>query len=281
MQATVAGTNVSFDILGDGPRRVVFSEMGWNAAGAVNGRPLAGDEWSVLTWDRPNTGKSAPYVPDLPSEYHAWSHVLGGLLTHLGWDSVGLVGGSSGAVLSLLVAAQTPRLVSSAVLIQVPDDTASLWAQVSRQRYLNLGDAAMRGGMPEVVDFSLRQHDDLDPPKGSEKHRMRSVYRCLGDPANRELVLGIRPREFAERMQRWGKWFASSRFPYANLTDDQLRGIHVPCGLIPGERGSPHPPHTVEHLRRMLPATRVHAADPRADWLSGNVSFIHDFLRAA
>lgn len=112
--AEVNGARLYYEVRGEGVP-LVLSHGGWTDANhwLPNVGPLS-RRWRVVLWDRRGCGRSSD-----PSEGHTWQlwrDDLRGLLNHLGIDSAYLGGCSYGALLSLELALEWPRMVRALVL---------------------------------------------------------------------------------------------------------------------------------------------------------------------
>ena len=112
--AEVNGARLYYEEHGEGVP-LVLSHGGWTDTNhwLPNAGPLS-RRWRVVLWDRRGCGRSSD-----PGEGHTWQlwrDDLRGLLDHLGIDSAYLGGCSYGALLSLELALEWPRMVRALVL---------------------------------------------------------------------------------------------------------------------------------------------------------------------
>ena len=112
--AEVNGARLYYEVHGEGVP-LVLSHGGWTDTNhwLPNAGPLS-RRWRVVLWDRRGCGRSSD-----PGEGHTWQlwrEDLRGLLDHLGIDSAYLGGCSYGALLSLEMALEWPRMVRALVL---------------------------------------------------------------------------------------------------------------------------------------------------------------------
>lgn len=108
----VDGVEIHYRILGDGPP-LVLTPGGRFPLDVPGLRPLAealAERYTVLLWDRPNTGSSDVRF-DGPAESRMWADALAGLLDALGMSPAVVAGGSAGARMSIETALRHPRSV--------------------------------------------------------------------------------------------------------------------------------------------------------------------------
>ena len=112
--AEVNGVRLYYEVHGEGVP-LVLSHGGWTDTNhwLPNAGPLS-RRWRVVLWDRRGCGRSSD-----SGEGHTWQlwrDDLRGLLDHLGIDSAYAGGCSYGALLSLELALEWPRMVRALVL---------------------------------------------------------------------------------------------------------------------------------------------------------------------
>jgi pimeloyl-ACP methyl ester carboxylesterase len=163
----VNGARLYYEVHGEGVP-LVLSHGGWTDTNhwLPNAGPLS-RHWRVVLWDRRGCGRSSD-----PGEGHTWQlwrDDLRGLLDHLGIDSAYLGGCSYGALLSLEMALEWPRMARALVLESGSPD-------------------GIAGTGPDVIYF---------PARAQELHRINAPALIVqGD------LDPFWPPPVAERMQR-------------------------------------------------------------------------------
>jgi len=112
--AEVNGARIYYELHGEG-FPLVLSHGGWTdtAHWMPNVGPLS-ERWRVVVWDRRGCGRSSD--PGDGHSWQIWRDDLRALLAHLGIESAYVGGCSYGALLSLELALEWPRLVRALVL---------------------------------------------------------------------------------------------------------------------------------------------------------------------
>ena len=112
--AEVNGARLYYEVHGEGVP-LVLSHGGWTDTNhwLPNAVPLS-RHWRVVLWDRRGCGRSSDSGEG--QTWELWRDDLRGLLDHLGIDSAYLGGCSYGALLSLELALEWPRMVRALVL---------------------------------------------------------------------------------------------------------------------------------------------------------------------
>ena len=253
-KAQVNGISIAYEIAGKGTP-IVWTPGGWFPRNAFTylfaGRFSA--HYSVLTWDRRNSGRSEIAIEDAVSEAHLWTDDLHALLHELGMSPAYVGGGSAGCLMSLLMAYRYPEDVKGVILQDPPtDDIQSCQGPLMEHHYLCLARAAERGGMEAVIELST------DPPDPEWAWISGWVAETIAlNPGNRERLLSIDPGRFAAIIDHWVEWFTSSRNHFAGLSDDELAHITAPALVCPG-LNEWHPERTARALYHLL---------PNADWV--------------
>jgi pimeloyl-ACP methyl ester carboxylesterase len=153
--ATIDGTELAYEVIGNRGDPWVVTPGGRFSKDTPGVRELAealaGGGGRVLIWDRPNTGASSVCFAGATESDMQADH-LAGLLRHLDMVPATIVGGSGGARVSLLTAANHPDVAARLVI---------LWITGGVYGLMNLGvgycagsiRAAWRGGMEAVAQL--------------------------------------------------------------------------------------------------------------------------------
>ena len=187
---------------------------------------LAAHGQQVLIWDRPNTGASDVCFTGA-SESEMQADRLAGLLEALELAPAVIVGGSGGARVSLLTATRHPEVTSK---------LAVWWISGGIFGLMTLGivycgesiRAAWESGMEAVVEL----------PEWAEVLER--------NPANRERMLALDPRQFIEVLERWMTVYcpeAGATIP--GLPDEACS----PCTHPPSSSGAGRATRTTPVLR--------------------------------
>jgi len=194
----------------------------------------------ALIWDRPNTGASSVCFRG-PTESHMQADTLAGLLRHLGFGATVIVGGSGGARVSLLTAANHPDVaaglglwwISGGVLGNIMLGVHYCGGSIS---------AAWRGGMEAVAEL----------PEWS------SVI--ARNPDNRERFLDLDPAEFITTLERWMVAYCpcDDAGLVAGLSAAEAQRITVPALVLrSGSSDYNHPTATSRVIAESLPHGRL------------------------
>ena len=181
----INGGRIVYELLGEGDP-LVLTPGGRFSMEYPGVRPLAeklAEQYQVLLWDRPNTGKSdVKFTGASESQMHADD--LAALLKALGLAPAVLVGGSAGSRLSLVTALRHPDVASKLVVWWMSGGVFGTM-YLAMNYILPVIAAALVGGMPTVVD--LPQWDDT----------------LAANPSNRERLLAMDTQEFIDIQKRW------------------------------------------------------------------------------
>jgi pimeloyl-ACP methyl ester carboxylesterase len=136
-----------------------------------------------LIWDRPNTGESDVLFAG-QTESAMQAAFLAALLTELQLAPAIIVGGSGGARVTLLTAANHQEVAAAMAVWWISGGTYGLM-NVAMSYGGKAVPAAWNGGMEAIVDL----------PEWSEVLEK--------NPADRERFLALDPREFITVLERW------------------------------------------------------------------------------
>ncbi len=233
------GTAIHYDLLGTGPTVALIS--GGRREGAwlqPTAEKLAAAGYEVLLHDRRNCGASDVVIerrfdgPRELSEQEIWADDLNELLTQLGKRPAWVGGTSAGCRVSLLLVIRHPQAVGGLLLWRV---TGGEYAAKSlgRSYYEQFTEVAERDGMAGVIKT----------PFFAERIRQ--------NPANRERLLGMDPKEFVAIMLFWRTYFRGD-VPVVGVTEEELRAIRVPTLIISGDDDT-HPKEAADWLHARMP----------------------------
>jgi pimeloyl-ACP methyl ester carboxylesterase len=240
--ADIDGVTIAYETVGEGPPWVI-TPGGRFSKDTPGVRQLA-DELArhgqrVLIWDRPNTGASSVCF-DGSSESQMQSDHLARLLVEVGMAPAVIVGGSGGARISLLTAANHP---------EVADRLAMLWISGGVYGLMGLaivycGDsirAAWTGGMEAVIEL----------PAWAEVLER--------NPSNRDRFLRMDPRQFIEVLERWMLvYYPGPDLAVPGLSVDECKAVRVPTLVFRSGASDPHHPRaTSEQVHALIAGSRL------------------------
>lgn len=250
------GLTLAYEVLGDSGRPWVITPGGRFTKDDPGIRELAAALVAggnrVLIWDRPNCGESDVRFAG-PTESDLQADALAGLLRHLDLAPAVVMGGSGGARVSLLTAANHPDVVAA---------VATLWISGGVFGLMSLGvhycgasiNAAWVGGMEGVVAL----------PEWAEVIERNS--------GNRQRFLDVDRAQFIEVMERWMHAYCPRPGQHVpGLPDDLARTITVPALVFrSGESDVFHTRATSEALAALMPNARlVEPPWPDTEWIDG------------
>ena len=248
---------LAYELLGDSGRPWVITPGGRFTKDDPGIRELAqavaADGNRAVIWDRPNCGESDVRFTG-PTESDMQADALAALLRHLDLGPTVLMGGSGGARVSLLAAANHPDVAAG---------VAVLWISGGVFGLMSLGvvycspsiQAAWADGMEAVADL----------PAWAEV-----VARNAG---NRQRILDQDRAEFLETMQRWMHAYCPRPGEHIPaLSDDLARTIAVPALVFrSGESDAFHTRETSEVIADLIPNARlVEPPWPDRAWVDGS-----------
>jgi pimeloyl-ACP methyl ester carboxylesterase len=251
-RATVGSLEIRYRTLGSGPPLVLTpgGRFDLDVPGLLPLAEALSDRYTVLLWDRPNTGESDVCFAG-PSESEMWADALAGLLGHLGLAPAVVAGGSAGARTSLQTALRHPACVSAAAVWWVsggPYGTFCLGAAY----VLPSLEAAHRGGMAAVARL----------PHWAE--------RIAANPRNADLLAGIERERFIAVLEQWLLAYEPSRGgPVAGMSDADIAAIATPLVVVRGDaQDYNHPESVTRHVHALVPGSLlVDPPWPEGEWL--------------
>jgi pimeloyl-ACP methyl ester carboxylesterase len=240
--AEINGIRIEFELIGEG-RPWVITPGGRFSKDTPGVRQLAeelaGHGNQVLIWDRPNTGASdVNFTGDSESEMQA--DTLAGLLRHLDLGPTIIVGGSGGSRVSLLTGARHPDVAAGLGLLWISGGTYGLMLL----GVVYGGDpikAAWTGGMEAVIELPAFQ-EVLER-----------------NPRNRQIFLGLNPRDFIETLERWMRIYCPDpAVTVPGLLDADYAKIEIPSIVFRSGASDPHHPRvTTEKVASLIPGARL------------------------
>jgi pimeloyl-ACP methyl ester carboxylesterase len=236
--ATIDGTELAYDVIGNRGDPWVVTPGGRFSKDTPGVRELAealaGGGGRVLIWDRPNTGASSVCFAGATESDMQADH-LAGLLRHLDMAPATILGGSGGARVSLLTAANHPDVAARLVI---------LWITGGVYGLMNLGvgycagsiRAAWRGGMEAVAQL----------PEWAEVLER--------NPANRDRILALDRDDFIATMEKWMRAYCpTGDGTVPGITDDRLRQFRKPTLIFRSGVSDPeHTRATSERLHELI-----------------------------
>lgn len=156
MEARVNGVTLSYDLTGEGEATpwVLMHGVGMNRHLWDDVVPWLGRYGRVVALDLRGFGQSSK--PRGPGAIYTFEdHVadLQGLIHHLGFGCIGLMGLSVGGMIAQRFARDHPALVKALILV----DTASDFSEEARQRRLQRAELIEREGMASETELSIQR----------------------------------------------------------------------------------------------------------------------------
>jgi pimeloyl-ACP methyl ester carboxylesterase len=240
--ADIDGVTIAYEIIGAG-RPWVITPGGRFSKDTPGVRELAealaAHGQRVLIWDRPNTGASSICFEGT-SESEMQSDHLARLLSAVGMAPAVIMGGSGGARVSLLTAANHP---------EVAEKLAMLWISGGVYGLMNLAivycaesiRAAWSGGMKEVIEL---------PAWAEQLER---------NPSNRDRFLALDPRQFIETLERWMLVYCPDpTMAVPGLSVEQCAAVKVPTLVFRSGESDPHHTRaTSEHVHALIAGSQL------------------------
>jgi pimeloyl-ACP methyl ester carboxylesterase len=240
--AEIDGTRIAYELIGKGAPWVLTP--GGRFSKDVPGirelaQELAAHGKQVLIWDRPNTGASDICFTG-PSESEMQADRLAGLLQELDMAPAVIFGGSGGARVSLLTAANHPEVAAGLAIVWISGGVYGLMLLATHYCGESIR-VAWRGGMEAVVEL----------PEWAEVLER--------NPRNRELFLELDPQQFIETLERWMLAYCpdpSATVP--GLSDAACAKVLVPTVIFRSGASDPHHTRaTSERLHELIAGSRL------------------------
>lgn len=250
----LGGLSIAYDIVGDGPRRIVITPGGRFSRDADGIRELAerlaDGGCRVLIWDRPNCGESDICFAGA-GESRQNADMLAALLRALDFAPALLVGGSGGARETLLAAIHHPDVAAAAFVLWLSGGGIGI-ATLPAFYCADGAIAAEAGGMAAVAALP-----------GWQEVLTRN-------PANRARLLDMDKDAFVATMRRCGDAFMPAPGqPIPCVQAGDLEGLRLPVMVLrSGLSDFHHPRETGEAVAAAIPGA-VLAQPPWGDreWL--------------
>lgn len=241
--ATVDGIELAYEIIGDTGDPWVLTPGGRFPKETPGLRELAeaiaAAGHRVVLWDRPNTGASSVCFTGT-TESDMQADALAALLRTLDLGPATIFGGSGGARVSLLAAANHPDVAARLAMVWVSGGVYGLLAlgMVYCGEQIRV---AWRGGMEAVVEM----------PDWSEVLER--------NPGNRARFLALDRDEYIATMERWMLAYCptpGSTVP--GITDERLRALTLPTLVFRSGASDPHHTRaTSEQLHALIPGSEL------------------------
>jgi pimeloyl-ACP methyl ester carboxylesterase len=261
--AKVNGSTLGYEVIGDAGGQPWVITPGGRFTKEEPGikelaEALADGGKRVLIWDRPNCGESdVSFEGDSESEMQA--NALAGLLRHLGMTPAVVMGGSGGARVSLLTAANHPDVAAGLAVVWISGGVFGLLTLAVHYCGNSLK-SAWSGGMEDVAAL----------PEWSEV-----IER---NPANRGLFLAQDRQAFVATMERWMLAYCPRPGQHVpGLPDDLAGSIGVPTLVFrSGASDAYHTRATSEAMAGLIPGARlVEPPWPDTEWNDGTARRAH------
>jgi pimeloyl-ACP methyl ester carboxylesterase len=238
--ANLGGVHIRYEVLGDRGPWLALSPGGRRGLVSVKslGEKIAEAGHRVVVYDRRNCGGSDVAIGG-QSENHIWADDLHTLLTELDALPAYVGGSSSGCRLSMILALKHPEAVRALLLWRV---TGGAYAaqQLTRNYYTQFIEAAQTGGMAAVC--ATEHFADV----------------IKNNPANRERLMAMTPKDFTAAMERWrASFLEGTEHPVIGVSAAELRSMTLPACIVPGnDRIHPRGPGQAAH--RLMPNSEYH-----------------------
>ena len=240
------GCDMRFEIHGEGIPLVYTPGGFWTLErGRAMAECLKPLGYSVLLWDRPNTGESGLLFQG-GNLLRIWADQLHELLHYTRLSPAFLSGGSVGYLGSLFFAYLYPTEVKGLILASPPTDDRESWENFTKGTFLELAEAAEQQGMAAAIEIIGGMWDLFD---------WRNQFERV--PQKQQQLLAMEPMKFSHTMRAWARSFTSGGPAYlAGLSDEQLATIHIPAIVFSGWNEL-HPRYTAEALHAKMPNSQL------------------------
>jgi len=240
--ADIDGTTIAYEVIGDGEPWVLTP--GGRFPKETPGlrelaTELAAHGKRVLIWDRPNTGASDVCFRG-PSESDMQADHLAGLLRALDLAPAVIFGGSGGARVSLLTAANHPDVAAGLGMVWISGGVYGLLLLATHYCGESIR-AAWMDGMEAVAEL----------PEWQEVLER--------NPRNRAIFLAQEPRAFITTLEQWMLAYCPDpATTVPGLPDAQLANVRVPTLVFRSGMSDPHHTRaTSERLHELIPDSRL------------------------
>lgn len=260
--ANVDGVRLGYELIGDSGTPWVITPGGRYTKEEPGVRELAeqiaAQGHRVLIWDRPNCGES-DVVFEGPTESDMQADALAGLLRHLDLAPAVIVGGSGGARVSLLCAANHPEVTSALAVVWISGGVFGLMTLGVYYCGPSLA-TAWAEGMEQVAALP----DWAEVIERNER--------------NRERITGQDRQRFVDTLERWMAAYYPRQGQLVPGLPDELAGTIAAPTLVfrSGASDAYHTRATSEAVARLVPGARlVEPPWPDTEWHDGQVRRSH------
>ena len=248
--ATVGGVRVHYVVAGTGSPVLLLHGLGASVATWRDNIGPLSERFQVVALDLPGHGDSAK--PDIDYEPEAMSRFVADFVEATGLGSPTVVGNSVGGALGLMMALQSPVIVSALVLVS----SASLGREVSK--YLRLASlpgigGLMEGGGVRGTRFMMKKvfHD----PKFVQEALLDELWRTRQLPGAKEAVGRVLRRTVGLRGVR-------SRY----VLLDRLEMVQAPVMIVWGREDRVLPVDHAYCAAQALPGARLEVLEGCGHW---------------
>lgn len=240
--AEIDSTLIAYEVIGEGEPWVITpgGRFSKDEPGIRElAQELAASGKQVLIWDRPNTGASDVCFTG-PSESEMQSDRLAGLLAHLDMAPAVIFGGSGGARVSLLTAANHPEVAARLAMVWISGGIYGLMLLATHYCGESIR-VAWRGGMEAVIEL----------PEWAEVLER--------NPRNRDLFLALDPHAFIATLEQWMLAYCPDpKATVPGLSDAACARVSAPTLVFRSGASDPHHTRaTSERLHELIPGSRL------------------------
>lgn len=237
VHVTPDGGRLHYDIAGDGPPLVLTPGGREGRRGLAALAEKLSAHFTVLTWDRRNTGESDLCFELERSEQSIWSADLVGLLGALDVGPAVIAGGSAGCRVSLNAVLREPAIASALVLWSASGGAygSQFLGFTYHVPYIM---AAQRGGMAAVAETPF------------------FAERIAVNPGAGDYLLSFDPDRFIAVMKHWNESFYPHEGQVLPGIEGDPRTIAAPTLIFEGNDDI-HSPEASAALVEMISGTRL------------------------
>lgn len=238
--AHVRGVHLYYNVLGQSGPWVALMPGGRNPGCKIQplAEKIANAGYRILLHDRRNCGASDVMIEGDQPEYDIWADDLYELLKQLNALPAIIGGSSSGSRTALVLATKHPESIRALLLMRITGGSfgCTLLAEDYYGQFIRI---AEQGGMAAVC-------------------RTDHFAACIAArPVNEERLMSMDVARFIAVMENWRRYFINGiTQPVLGVNEDQLRSLHVPTIVIPGNDKT-HPRAVGERLYELLPCSEI------------------------
>jgi pimeloyl-ACP methyl ester carboxylesterase len=262
-RATVDGLTLGYEVIGDSGRPWIITPGGRFPKEDAGIKPLAeaiaaaGNR--VVIWDRPNCGESDVCF-DGATESEMQADYLAALLRHLDMGPAVIMGGSGGARVSLIAAANHPDVTAGVAVLWISGGIFGLMTLGMVYCAPSLRTAWTTGSMEAVADL----------PDWQE---------VIGkNPSNRDRIISQDRVPFIAAMERWmAAYYPKPGEPVPGFPEELAASLKVPTLVFrSGESDCWHTRATSEWVAGAIPGAEiVEPPWPDTEWIDGSARRAH------